>query len=483
MSFVTVPVYLRLIGPERYGVLAIAWLLLGYFGLFDLGLGRATSFRIAALRGADGQARSDTFWAALAINIGMGLIGALILWLAADQFFGHVFKINASVRPEIIAAVPLLALSVPVATVAGVLSGALQGEERLLEVNVISTVSTALFQLLPLSIAWLVGPNILYLLTAALSARFVSVLVLGIRCYATIVRGHRRRLAISEIPVLLKFGGWVSLVSIFGPMLQIVDRFVIGAVLGAVAVTIYTVPFQLASRMQQLSSSLTDALFPRMSASPLGDVDRLALQSARTMIAIMTLPIFGAIFLMEPFLRVWVGSAIAVQSAPIGRIVLLGFWFNAFALISFVRLQASGRPDIVSKFVVAQVPPYLVALYFGLKYLGFEGCALAFTVRCVSDYVWLTFLAARKLPYFSLTASALIALVAAIYLAGQFPLITDWRWWASASVIGAVLALISAVALPAAMAQQLWRPISAVVSRYIGGRLLDRSTPGSEFDQ
>src|SRR5215813_6772485 len=79
LSFVTVPIYLKLIGAERYGVLAIAWLLLGYFGLFDLGLGRATSYRIAALRDASSRDRAKTFWAAVAVNIAMGLVGGLIL--------------------------------------------------------------------------------------------------------------------------------------------------------------------------------------------------------------------------------------------------------------------------------------------------------------------------------------------------------------------------------------------------------------------
>src|ERR1700742_4754765 len=94
LSLVTVPLYLKLIGPERYGVLAIAWLLLGYFGLFDLGLGRATSFRVAQLHSGTRQQRADTFWSALVVNLFMGVIGGLALWVASRYFFGALFKVD-----------------------------------------------------------------------------------------------------------------------------------------------------------------------------------------------------------------------------------------------------------------------------------------------------------------------------------------------------------------------------------------------------
>ena len=101
ISLITVPIYLRLIGEARYGILAIFWLILGYFGLFDLGLGRATAQRIASLKASTSLERAQTFWTAFAINVGLGVVGGILLWPAASYFFSSIFRVSDALRPKI----------------------------------------------------------------------------------------------------------------------------------------------------------------------------------------------------------------------------------------------------------------------------------------------------------------------------------------------------------------------------------------------
>ena len=386
LSIITIPIYLGLIGEARYGVLAIAWLLLGYFGLFDLGLGRATAQRIATLHHSTDAERAQTFWTAMTLNVGFGIVGGLLIWPFAAYFFGYVFKIDDALRSEVRAAVPWLVLAVPMATLSGVLTGALQGRQRFLDLNLISASGTVLFQLLPLIMATLWGAELGILLPAALFARLISLFALFARCRRHVYCGHSATFSRVEAGHLLSFGGWVTVTSFISPMMVILDRFIIGALLGAKAVSYYTVPFQLAQRSTILASALTSALFPRFASASLEEEQRLAHEALRTLLVVMTPLVSAGILFFEPFVTWWITPAFAQQSTPLGQIILAGFWINGFAMIPYAQLQARGRPDIVAKCHLGELLPYLGLLYVGLTTLGLAGVAAAFSLRALADF-------------------------------------------------------------------------------------------------
>lgn len=430
LSLVSIPLYIGLIGDARYGVLAVAWLLLDYFGLFDLGLGRATAQRIASLANAGPEERAASFWTALAFNVGLGVIGGLVIWPAALYFFGHGFSVESALRTELAQAIPWLVLAVPLATISGVLTGALQGRAQFLELNIISVVGSALIQLVPLSVAWLYGPNLAWLLPAVILSRVVTLSALFWRCRVHIFIGQPRIISGTYAKGLLRFGGWVSVTALVSPIMVILDRFVIGAALGAKAVTYYTVPFQLAQRSAIIPGALSSAIFPRLATADATDGRKLTLVAMRSLAVVMTPLMLTGVLLIDPFLGWWISHEFASQASSIGQILLLGFWINAFAVIPYAQLQAAGRPDLVAKCHLAEVIPYLILLLTGLHFFGLQGAATVFGLRACADWILLMFFSRNLREGVKLLYLPLLILLTGITVAVGLS-INSTAWWMS----------------------------------------------------
>jgi O-antigen/teichoic acid export membrane protein len=396
LSLATIPAYLHAIGEVRYGVLAVVWVVLGYFRVFDLGLSRATANQIARMRNEPPVSRERVFWTALSVNAAVGAIGGAILFLVGQLLLGHILKVSPALRSEAVAALPWLALAVPLTTVTLVLAGTLEGRERFLTVNLLSTLGLAMFQLAPLAYAYWVSPDLPGLVMSATFALSLSTALSFVVTAASLPVRRRPAIDANRLGPLLRYGGWITVTALVSPLLTVLDRIVIGTVLGARAVTRYTVPFALVSRGQILSGSLARTVFPRFSMLNYTDAAHLSRESLSALAAAMTtVTVVGAVAL-DPFLRAWVGPDIASSSAPVGEILLIGMWLNSLAVVPFAFLQAQGRPDLPAKFHLVELAPYIGGLLLGLHLAGIQGAAWAWSGRAAADTV-LLFWAARNL--------------------------------------------------------------------------------------
>jgi O-antigen/teichoic acid export membrane protein len=390
VSLLTVPVYLSRIGEARFGILSIVWLLLGYFGLFDLGLGMATAQQIAA-REKDGRAaQARIFWTALMTNLALGIAGGLIAWPIAQYYFAHYLKVDPTVRAEILSALPWMIAAVPLATVTGVATGALQGLHRFATLNIISVVGTMLFQLLPLAAALFWSPSLIVLLPLAILARALTLLMLFIDCRKNLLKGHPIEYRRSEIGVLLRFGFWVTVSAFFTPFMTMIDRFAIGAYIGAAAVSAYVVPLNLGDRLCILGNSAGGALFPRFSSMTKEEATELAYNSERMLLAMMLIVSVAAIFLVRPFISVWVSPGFSMKSAPAGEILMAGIWLDAVSRVPLHALRGQFRPEVVAKVDLIILVPYWVCLYGLISNFGIEGVAAAYVFRVGLNYLLLT---------------------------------------------------------------------------------------------
>lgn len=446
VALITVPLYLDLIGESRYGVLAIAWLLLGYFGIFDLGLGRATAQRIAQLKDVAGPHQANTFWTALSLNTIIGCSGGLLIWPVAAYFFGDVLKMEAALRPEIQSAVPWLVLAVPIATLSGTLTGGLQGREKFLDLNIISTVSTVMFQAGPLMVAFFWKPDLGVLLPSALAIRLITLIVLFARCRHYILSGYPIQFDKRQARTLLAFGGWVTVSAFVGPMMVILDRFIIGALSGVKAVSYYTVPFQLAERSRIIPGALTSAIFPRFASNSTSN-HSLAVKSVRVIASVIT-PLFVIGILFLPlFLELWISPTFSEKSALAGKILLIGFWVNCLATVPFTVMQAQGRPDLVAKIHLAELVPYFFLLYLGLHLWGIAGAAVAFSIRVAADFFLLSYIAGTGKQTCKLIIVPIVLLLSAFLI----PEVRSFYWVFWVTVLISASIVISWILLPVSL--------------------------------
>lgn len=412
LTLVTVPLYLEVVGAERYGALSIAWVLLGYLGFLDLGLGAAVSQRIAA--NPEGDAPRHIFWTALWTSLVMSLVAAATFYIGAAIYFATIEPGSLAMR-EFKDAVPWIGMILPVAMLSGVTGGALHGRQRFLAMNVINATSSTLMSLLPLLVAVLWSPTLSGLIAGAIAARCVGFALHWWTCARALPLRGLERPRPEPLKSLLSFGGWVTVSTAVSPLLQTVDRLAIGAFLGAAAVAAYSIAFSLVARMAIIPASLSSALFPRFAATDRAEQERLVGLALTATAAVMTPAAIAALLLIGPFFTLWLGENMARASMPVAYALIAGAWTNSIAFVPATLLQSSGRPDLLAKTHLLEVLPYWLALGVGLYLFGLVGGAIAWSVRASADCLLLCWRSGLRRAHLAPLLPPLILLALALF--------------------------------------------------------------------
>jgi O-antigen/teichoic acid export membrane protein len=384
LSLSLIPVFVDLVGLARYGLLSICWALLGYFGLFDLGTGRAVAQRIAALKHETKEVRNSAFWTSAVVCALLCGIAALAVLAASPLIIEFLRLEDKALAAELRQALSILAFALPIGMLSSQVSGALEGSEEFGAVNAISITSTILVICLPIAAAGFVAPNLYYLVIASTTGRAIGLIAYAIAAVVLIpIRAptfDRRNIA-----HLLSFGSWSTISNTVSPIMTMFDRFLIGRLLNPGAVGIYVLPFSLMSQLQILPAGLTRALFPKIASATELDAAQASGTAILFLDFVLTCALAGMVPLIAPFLCAWLGSETGLAAAPVAYALVIGIWSNSLALVIAVKLQAQGKPRFLALLHLAEVVPFLVFLYFGVRILGVTGAALAWSLRCLID--------------------------------------------------------------------------------------------------
>lgn len=434
VALVAIPLLIRGMGTDRFGILTVAWVVIGYFGFFDLGLGRALTKMVAERLGTDREGEIPSLvWTTLVLMLLLGVVGAVVLALLAQPTVTSVLKIPEALREEALHSFYLLAFCLPwVISTAG-LRGLLEANQSFGLVNAIRV---------PMGLLAYVGPLLVLPFSSSLTA-VTAALVVGrilgwvahvVACLR-VFPALRERTAVhwSGLGALARFGSWITLSNVVSPLMTYMDRFLVGALISMAAVAYYVTPYEMVIKFGLVPYALMGVFFPAFAATFATDRSRTILlfdRAVRT-IFLFVFPITLVIVtLAYEGLHLWLGREFAENSTLVLQWLAVGVFVNCLAQVPFAMVQGGGRPDIAGKLHMVELPLYALAIWLLSRSMGIVGVAVGWTLRVVVDAAVLFVATERILPTGRrmlrevgvMTAASLLVIVAGFLLPDRLAL-------------------------------------------------------------
>lgn len=401
-AIVSAPLLIQGLGTERFGILSLAWVFIGYASLFDLGLGRALTQSVAERLGAGrNQEIPPLIRVSLLFISVLGAIGALVVIVLAPWLVSKALNIPSALQRETQYAFCLLAVSIPFVINTAALRGVLEAYQRFGVINALR-IPMGLFTFIGPLLALFYSDSLVSVIAILLVGRIIfwSIHLLCCRQYMRLT-SQESPPSWAELRHLLGFGGWVAVSNVIGPMMVSMDRFLIGALASVSAVAFYATPYQAVTQLVIIPGALVSVLFPAFATSNAQNQRQTSILFGRgvkyTFIALWPLSLV-IMTLANEGLRVWVGVEFAQNSTFVLRVLTIGVLVNGLALIPFALIQGVGRPDLTAKLHLIELPLYLIMLWVMTRTRGIDGTAIAYTVRIAADAILLFILAGRFLP-------------------------------------------------------------------------------------
>lgn len=394
LGFVTIPTVVAGLGMASFGLLTLVWTVIGYFGLFDFGLGRALTQQVASQRAKDGALNKKMVLLGLRWVFVMGVLGAMVMGGLSWYYLTQGLKLTGDLLAEGLKAGWWASASIPLVTLGSGLRGILEGQEAFGRAGWLRGLLGALNFGLP----WLLvvmGCHQLETMVISLVLARLVVLLWNVWWLRGLWQGSETEKSAESgsSKSLVSFGAWMTLSNVVGPFMVAADRFFVASVVGTSVLAFYTVPQDAVLRLLVIPAAWATVWFPRFSglaATASQEAYRAQLWHGLRWIALVMGGLCMPLLLgVEPLLQAWLGESFAVNASGLTRVLLVGVFFNALAHMPLAALQASGRVALTAKLHVVELLLFVPSLLWALEAFGLFGAAWVWMGRTVFDFVFL----------------------------------------------------------------------------------------------
>lgn len=432
VGILILPLYIKYMGAEAYGLIGFFTMLQAWFGLLDMGLtptiGRETArYRAGSMPGLEFM---QLFRALSIIFLAVAVVGGSSLFSVSGLVAEHWLKVDSLDMSSVIFSVQIMAISVALRWMCGLYRGVVTGSERLVWLSGFNVLIATLRFIAVFASMWRFGftPLVFFmhqLVVAVIELAGLS--LIGSRLLPSKI-GFQQKIGWSFKPIkpVLKFALTIAFTSSIWILVTQTDKLILSGILPLAEYGYFTLAVLVASGILVVSGPISSAIMPRMArlnaeakSSEMIQVYRTATQVVAVICGSATMTIA---FTAERLLFAWTGDIeLAELSAPILRLYVIGNGFMVFAAFPYYLQYAIGNlryhmigSALTALFLIPSV------IYFASLF-GAIGAGFAWLIiNGLFLVLWVWYVHAKLEPglHFSWIGNDIIAILAPIVICG-----------------------------------------------------------------
>lgn len=460
VGILILPLYIKYMGAEAYGLVGFFTMLQAWFAVLDLGLtptiGRETARYFGGSMSA--LAYRQLFRALSVIFVFIAVLGGGVLFVFAEQVASHWLQIATLDLREVMIAVQIMAISVALRWLGGLYRGVITGAERLVWLsgfNVIIATLRFIAVFVPMSVF---GYTPLVFFLHQLVVVLLEIIGLYWMTNHLLPQKHTLTQAIGwsikPITPLLKFALTIAFTSSVWVFVTQTDKLILSGILPLAEYGYFTLAVLVASGIMIISGPVSSAIMPRMAnlhaqakREEMLQVYRNATQTVSVLAGTASLVIA---FYPKQLIFAWTGDLLLAEVvAPILRLYVLGNALLAVGAFPYYLQYALGnlRFHLIGNviMVVLLIPSIIwAATHFGGVGAGY----VWFGVNCIYFIFWVAYVHHNLAPelhkkwLFKDCLSIYFPVIFFLLFISQFSYDTENRW-----VILSYLLFISMISL------------------------------------
>ena len=383
MSLAFVPLYIKYLGIEAYGLIGIFVVLQAWLSLLDLGTKPALAREMARFTGGglDAQSVWDLLRSIEIVALGVAVLIGLGIFTTSGWFAGSWVQPDQIPNDVVVHAFTLMGLVIAVRFVENIYTNSIAGLQRQVLQNAVTVVMATLRGLGSVVILVWVSPTIeaFFVWQGLVSVATAAVFMVVV--YRILPKPPRAaRFSVSALRKVWRFAAGMLSITFLALLLTQVDKIVLSRILTLEAFGYYSLAAAVAGGLYILTNPIAAAFYPRF-IELVTRHDELVLREAYHLGAQLVTVLMGSAALIlivfsERILLLWTADPeLTKQVTPIINVLVLGTFLNCLMWIPYQAQLAHGWTSLSIRINTVAVVLLVPAILWVVPVYGAIGAA------------------------------------------------------------------------------------------------------------